>query len=118
MKKLVLLVVVIVGGLVGFNYVTTGEIALVPGGSSTEEGRELRELEGRFTAAKRQFTQAARATALSGADMTGDAAAARSETQDVLKALGELRKRLGSESERAKADRLERDIKAYLETLR
>ena len=60
MQKIVLIVVVIVLGLLAFNYFTTGEFSLMPAGGSSDDGRELNSLRGEFRSAAREFRQAGR----------------------------------------------------------
>ncbi len=66
MQKIVLIVVVIVLGLLAFNYFTTGELSLTPAGGSSDDGSELNRLRGDFRAAAREYRQAGRSAGLSG----------------------------------------------------
>jgi len=106
MKKLVLIVVVALAGLVGYNFVRTGELALVPR-SATPEERQVADLEQRFDDARTQFSQAGRTAALSGIDTTADADAALRDVHDLEKSLAKLKSALepGSAAAR-KAERL------------
>jgi hypothetical protein len=118
MKKAVGLLVVLVVGLVVVNYVRTGEIGLLPAASGSPEEEEVRKLEGRFAAAKREFSQSVRASALGGGmDMSGDASAALSEVDRVGQALRDLRPRLTDEAARDRAASLERAISEFRRTL-
>jgi len=113
MKKLAILFVAAVVGLVGYNYITTGEIKLVPGGTQNAEARELAELEQRFEAARKQVGQAHRAAGATGVDMTADVEAARRSVGEVARALDDLKKRLTSDTDRKKAEKLARVIGDY-----
>jgi hypothetical protein len=118
MKKVVGILVVLVVGLVAVNYVRTGEIGLLAGSSGSPEVDEVRQLEGRFAAAKRDFSQAARASALGGGmDMTGDAEVALGEVKRIEQALRDLKPRLTDESARDRAVSLERAISEFRRTL-
>ena len=55
MKKLIVLIVIGVAGLVGYNYYTTGEISLMPPSSLSKEERELKRLEKDFHKAQNKF---------------------------------------------------------------
>jgi hypothetical protein len=98
MKKIVLILVFAVAGLLAFNYVRTGEVTLIPAGSATAEGRQLDDLADRFEAARKQYGQAGRTAGLSGMDTTSDADAALRTVHDVEKALGQLKAKLQSDS--------------------
>ena len=106
MRKLVVVVIVAIAGLVAFNYVTTGEFALVPSFSKSEEEREVHELRDRFSVARRQFAQAHRAAAIGGIDTTAEADAAISSIKQIKEELASLRKELTEERATRKADEL------------
>ena len=48
MKTLLMILVVVVVALVAFNYLTTGELKLLPGDSMSEAGHEVNSLRGEF----------------------------------------------------------------------
>ena len=113
MKKLAILLVAAVIGLVGYNYFTTGEIKLIPGGTQDADARSLAALEQRFEAARKQVGQAHRATGATGVDMTADVEAARRSVSEVARALDDLKTRLTSDANRKKAEKLARTIGDY-----
>jgi len=117
MKKAVGILVVLVVGLVAVNYFRTGEIGLLPGSSGSPEEEEVRKLEGRFMAAKRDFGQSARTAALGGMDMTGDAEVALSEVRRIEEALQDLKGRLNDDAARERADSLQAAIGEFRRTL-
>jgi len=113
MKKLAMLIVAAVVGLVGYNYFTSGEIKLLPGRARTAEEREFEELAQLFEDAREQVGQAHRAAGATGVDMTADVEAARRSVNQVARSLDDLRKRLTSDAGRQKADELARAIEDY-----
>ena len=106
MKKLVVVIVVVIAGLVVFNYATTGKLTLAPSFSKSEEERAVQNLWDRFSAAKKRFAQAHRTAATSGLDTTADADAAISSMKQIKKELASLRKKLTEERATRKADGL------------
>jgi len=119
MKKLALVVVLAVVGLVTYNYVSTGELTLLPSGPRTAEEQQLVELQDRFEAAQKQFTQASRTAGLSGMDTTADAEAAMRAMSDIDAGLKKLRSKLDpSSSAGQKAERLGAAVSEFRERLR
>jgi hypothetical protein len=112
-QKIVLLVVVIVVGLLAFNYFTTGELRLLPGESASGDERELNRLRGEFRAAAREFRQAGRSAAVSGLDTTDAAAAALAAVERVEKQVESLVKRAQDGELKAEAEKLLDEIKKY-----
>ena len=106
MKKLAIIIVVAIAGLVVFNYATTGELSVASPFSKSEEERAVQELWDRVSGAKKQFAQAYRAAAVGGIDTTADADAAISSIKKIKKELGSLRKKLTEKRARRKADEL------------
>lgn len=113
MQKIVLIVVVIVLGLLAFNYFTTGELSLMPAGASSDDGRELNRLRGEFRAAAREFRQAGRSAGLSGMDTTDAAGAALAAVERVEKAVEKLGKDTEDPEIKAEADKLLSEIRKY-----
>ena len=83
MKAIIVLIVVVIVGLLAFNYFTTGEFTLMSSGSGGGETRELNQLRGEFRSLAREFRQAGRSAAMSGMDTTGAASAVLSELDGV-----------------------------------
>jgi len=118
MKRVFLVLVVLVVGLLGYNYVTTGEIALMPSSAKSAEERELIRLEQDFDRARAEFKQAGRAASVSGLDTTADAESARRLVMGTEKDLKQLRQRLDSPPVIARADRLAHAIEDFYGDLR
>jgi hypothetical protein len=93
MKKLILLVVVLAGALIGVNYMRTGTVALFPTAASAEE-RQLRDLERELEAVKAQMGQAGRTAGMTGADTTADVSALMEKKERLEKQIEEARKKL------------------------
>lgn len=118
MQKIVLIVVVIVLGLLAFNYFTTGELSLVPTGSSGGDGSELNKLRGEFRSAAREFRQAGRGSALGGGlDTTDAAGAALAAVERVEEQVEALANRTEDVDVRAEAQKLLAEIKKYKEDI-
>jgi hypothetical protein len=112
-QKIVLIVVIIVLGLLAFNYFTTGELSLMPGGGSSEDGSELNRLRGEFRSAAREFRQAGRSAGLSGMDTTDAAGAALAAVERVEKQVESLAERAEDVDVKAEAEKLLSEIKKY-----
>lgn len=113
MQKIVLIVVVIVLGLLAFNYFTTGELSLTPAGGSRDDGSELNRLRGEFRAAAREYRQAGRNAGLSGtntSDFAGTALAAVERVETQVEALAE---RTEDSEVKAEAGKLLNEIEKY-----
>lgn len=114
MQKIVLIVVVIVLGLLAFNYFTTGELSLMPAGGDSDDGRELNRLKGEFRSAAREFRQAGRGSALGGGlDTTDAAAAALATVERVETQVESLAKRTEDTDVKAEAQKLLSEIRQY-----
>jgi len=113
MQKIVLIVVVIVLGLLAFNYFTTGELSLMPAGGSSDDGSELNKLRGEFRSAAREFRQAGRSAGLSGMDTTHAAGAALAAVERVEEQVESLAKRTEDVDVKAEAEKLLSEIKKY-----
>ena len=113
MKMLLALVAAIVVALVAFNYLSTGEFSLMPGGSMSEEEKELNRLRGDFRSAAREYRQAGRSVAVSGVDASGAGAAALAQVDRVEKEVKQIAKKADSPELKAKADELLEEIAQY-----
>jgi len=108
MKKLLLLVLVVSGGIVGYSYFLNA-----PPASADE--RVLADLERQFDSANQSMMQASRATGASGMDSTADIEAARTKVRRLESELQQLKPRLASDASRQRADSLEEKIRAFRE---
>ena len=93
MKKLVLLIVVLVGVWLGVNYVRTGQFSFLPTSLSAEE-QHVQNLEGELKNVDDQISQAARTAGITGMDTTGDVSALMVKRDKLQKELVEARKQL------------------------
>ena len=93
MKKLILLIVVLVGVWLGVNYVRTGQFSFLPASLSAEEQR-VRDLEGELKNVEDQMAQAGRTAGMTGTDTTADVSALMVKKEKLQKELDEARKKL------------------------
>ena len=93
MKKLVLLIVVLVGVWLGVNYVRTGQFSFLPTSLSAEE-QHVRDLERELGNVNDQISQAARTAGVTGMDTTTDVSALMVKKEKLQKELDEARKKL------------------------
>ena len=90
-KKLIIGIVLAAVALIAFNFVSTGEITLIPTTPLSAEARALNQLDARFVAATHRLNQAEKAAGASGIDTTADVQAAMSELDQIEKELKELK---------------------------
>ena len=110
-KKVLAGIVLGLAGLIALNWITTGEVTLIPSAPLSAEGREIGRLEGRFVAATHRLQSAERAAGATGMDTTSEAQAALDELNQVEKELNDLRSRVTSPSDQAKIDEILSNIK-------
>ena len=113
MKKLVVFIVIVLAGLVGYNYYTTGEISLKLPFSLSKDVTELKRLEKVFHTAQNKFFQGGRSAAVVGLDAPADLVEAMGEIEKVEEALVELYNSTTSESEKEKAEQLLNEIREF-----
>jgi len=113
MRNLITIVVVVVVGLVAFNYFTTGELKILPGGSMSEDAREVNRLKGEFRRAAQDFRRAGREAGISGMDTTAAAEIALATVTDVERDLKRLRKSTSEPEVRDAIDDVLREIKRF-----
>jgi len=106
MKKLLTLALVAAAVLLVYNFATRGKLTLVPSQALSADDRALEDLEARLDAASRTYSQAGRASSLSGVDTTQDAGAALGEVSAIEKDLKELKKTASSDASKRKIDEL------------
>ena len=90
MKKILVVGVLIVAALVGYNYLTTGKLALIPSTTMSAQEKEIDDLVQQVRQATIQFAQAGRAAGMSGVDTTADAEAARLQVVAIEKRMRAL----------------------------
>jgi septal ring-binding cell division protein DamX len=93
MKKIVLLIVVLVGIWLGVNYMRTGQFSLMPSTMSAEE-QHVRDLENQIADIDQQMAQAGRTAGMTGMDTTQDVSALMVKKEKLQKELEEARKKL------------------------
>ena len=113
MKKLVVLILIGVAGLVTYNYYTTGKLSLIPSSSLSGEEQQLKVLKKAFHKAQNMIIQASRAAGLTGLDVPADVIGAMREIDRVEKSLISLKRRVTSESAKIKAEQLLSEIRAF-----
>ena len=113
MTKIIMVLIIVAAGLVAYNYVTTGEISLIPGASLSEEDQEVKSLSDSFRTAQRMLKQAERGAAIGGIgniDMVDDE---MNEIEQIERDLDTLINSLEEDSAIEKAERLEREIEVF-----
>jgi hypothetical protein len=112
MKSLLVLALMVVIGLLTFNYLTTGELKLLPSsGGDTEQ--ELNRLQGEFRNAAREYRQAQKSVAVSGVDATDAASSALAEVDRVEDEVRQFAKKASTPELKAAADKLLKEIVQY-----
>ena len=118
MQKIVLIVVVIVLGLLAFNYFTTGELSLMPAGSSGDDGGELNRAARRVPRCRARVPPGrTRRRRCGGLDTTDAAGAALAAVERVEEKVEALAKRTDDVDVRAEAEKLLAEIKKYKEDI-
>ena len=109
MKWVLVLVLAAAAALLGYNWLTYGELTLLaPGGSEIE--RQVDALEQRLAAAKAKLDEALRRGKQAGTEVTREVAEARAEVSRITADLEALLKKLQREAGQ-KADRLESQVR-------
>ena len=114
MKKLVVLIILGVAGLVGYNYYTSGKISLIPSISQSPEEQELSKLEEAFHQAQNQYLQGSRGASIAGIDTPADVVGAIREIKRVEGEVIALKKRMTSGKAKVKAEKLLTEIRGFL----
>src|SRR5262245_31000043 len=109
-KKIAFGIALAAVALIAFNYVTTGEITLIPTTPLSAEARELNTLHERFVTATHQLNQAGKAAGATGMDTSSEAQAALSELDSIELRLKELKGQTTAPEEIAKIDQILADI--------
>jgi hypothetical protein len=117
MKKIAIVVVLLVGGLLAFNYATQGKLTLMPSFALSEEEQQVKDLEDRFDAARKQYAQANRTASVGGIDTTSDVIAAQKSVRQVARELKDLTRQLSSDSAKRRAGSLDASVQEFLREL-
>lgn len=118
MKNVIAFAVVVVIGLVAFNYFSTGELKIIPGGSMSQGGEEVNSLKGDFRRAVREYRQAARQAGMSGMDNLAEVESALSKVDGVERELGRLRSATEDPEMRSTIDEVLEEIKKFKAEIR
>ncbi len=113
MRNLITIAVVVVIGLVAFNYFTTGEFKVLPGSSMSPEERDVNRLKGDFRRAAQEYRQAGRQAGISGMDTTAAAEIALTTVAGVERDLKFLRKDTSDPKVLESIDELLEDVKKF-----
>jgi predicted negative regulator of RcsB-dependent stress response len=106
MKRLVVVIIIAVAGLVAYNYFTTGELKLVPSASLTQDEKELKHLEDQFLEAQRKSLEGSRGASIGGIDTPADVIGAMRDVEQIEARVTALKALLRSESAKTRADEL------------
>jgi Ribonuclease G/E len=127
MRLLLAAVIVALAGLVVFNYVTTGELRVIPSRASADEV-DLRRLQERFDDARRELKEATRSAGKAGDDVATRTEAARRKLEDVKRDLDQLLAKVQSQAKgtgrkvergvQDKAKRLRKAVDAFVRELK
>ncbi len=90
MKKLIIVVLVVLVGWVGVNYLRTGKISLLPAEMS-EEDRRLKEFETELASIESQIAAAGRSAGMTGMDTTGQVGPLLERKEKLEKEIARLR---------------------------
>ncbi len=113
MRNLITIAVVVVVGLVAFNYFQTGEFKLMPESAASDESRAVNRLRGDFRQAAQEYRQAGRSAGLSGLDSSSDAEAALATIDGVERDLKKMRKQVDDPEVGKEIDALLEEIAKY-----
>ncbi len=110
-KKILVGVFVGLLGLIAFNWLTSGEVALIPTTPLSAEGRQLARLEGEFAAVTHDYYQASRAAGLTGTDTTAEARAALERLDEMEKELLAMKRNNPAPAESRRIDQVLENIR-------
>jgi len=113
MRALIFIIVIAVVGLVAYNFLTTGELTLKPGGSLSSDEQAVKELRDEFLEGQEQYRQAGRAVAVSGVDATADVEDFLADLDSLYAEAKRLKPKLTSQPAKRDLDRLIREIAVY-----
>ncbi|HUD71344.1 MAG TPA: hypothetical protein VMQ62_05215 [Dongiaceae bacterium] len=95
MKKILVLVIVLVVAWVGYNFMNTGKLTLLPGGGGSPEEAQIRALESELHSVESQIESAGRAAGMTGMDTTADVGALTARKEAIEKQIAELKAKAG-----------------------
>jgi hypothetical protein len=113
MTKFIMVIIIVAAGLVAYNYVTTGEIALIPGSALSEEEQEVKNLTDRFYKARQMVKQAQRSAGVGGVATVNMVDDDMNEIERIEREIATLMDSLESDAAFEKAEKLEREIEDF-----
>ncbi len=113
MMKIIMVIIIVVAGLVAYNYFTTGELSLMPASALSEEEQEVKNLADNFHKAQRMVRQAQRGAAVGGIGNIDAVDDEMNEIEEIESELSILMESLEEESAMKKAEQLEREIEEH-----
>jgi DNA repair exonuclease SbcCD ATPase subunit len=113
MTKFIMVIIIVAAGLVAYNYVTTGEIALIPGSALSEEEQEVKNLTDRFYKARQMVKQAQRSAGVGGVATVSMVDDEMNEIEQIEREIVTLMDSLESDAAFEKAEKLEREIEDF-----
>jgi hypothetical protein len=106
MKKLMIVIILLAGGLLAYNYAATGELTLIPSFTLSQEEQQVSDLEDRFNRARKEMAQAGRSAGLTGMDTSSQMSAGLAQIAAIEKEAKTLAKELQEPGARQRLDDL------------
>lgn len=75
MKKIMVAIFLLVGGLLAYNFSATGEVTLIPSFTLSQEEQQVQDLEDRFDRTRKEMAQAGRMAGMTGMDTSSQVSA-------------------------------------------
>lgn len=113
MMKIIMVISIVAAGLVAYNYVTTGELSLIPPSALSAEEQEVKNLADSFHKAQKMVRQAQRSSAVGGIGNIDIVDDEMNQLEEIESDLDILMENLESGSAMKKAEQLEREIEAF-----
>ena len=113
MTKFIVVLLIAVAGFVAYNYVTTGELGLIPGSALSEEEQVVQNLADRFYTARQMVRQAQRSAGIGGVATINSVDDEMNEIEQIERELVTLMDSLGSDAAFEKAEKLELEIEDF-----
>jgi hypothetical protein len=113
MKKLIGILILVLGIVVAYQFLTTGRVEFLEPGDLSPAQQELKDLERAFHMAKLRYEEAGKDVEIGGPTAAEDIGAARREMDRVEFELKKLKPLLTREVDRAKVGRILFDIRKF-----
>jgi len=105
-KKIGLAAFLFVAALAGYNFVTTGNLTLIPSAHESPEMQHMNALDARVSELGNQITKAGQMAGMSGMDTTGDVEHAMNDLEKTEKEIEAVKEKTSSSEIRARCERL------------